>query len=482
MMSVYVPKKNEVHANPLLLLEGARIVVPFLISAGFFFASREDLANVCNEIYTSYAPGIRLRLDNLAASIGGTNVSMVDVTAEDVNNIMDGIRNKFGTTPDPTYTQSPLGTVVSSPLLFSSVTVPINLVNAGTIFTYSGKSVNLTVQWGKMSIQQLSGAGNSDPMTLIITCPDGYKYKLMALGYSGTLYAANHYTITPALYNSASGTPDLRIYDHSTGGALGESWYMYGGPGGYTKQVWNTSTSAWNDFTGNIYNDMLTHLGAGAIGKTTINANTYNNVVNKTYTEPVRANVPTNMDTAMTITRENSVVYPQSATIIDGLPTTAKPDILDSIQTWISGLWDWIVSIPTLLKGLWDYLGNVLERIYSAVVSFPITIGNAITNVLFPPISVALNFTPLQIAGATVATRFPFSIPFDLVNSFSAFNVAPVAPKWKVDFPSTYFTGGGTFDIDFAMFDSWAVIIRWGELLTFSVGLILISRKMIGGQ
>lgn len=99
-----------------------------------------------------------------------------------------------------------------------------------------------------------------------------------------------------------------------------------------------------------------------------------------------------------------------------------------------------------------------------------------------PDTSKSLDFTPLKIAGETLTTKFPFSVPFDLVDSIKALNVKPAAPKFTINFDKQYFVGGATIELDFSKFEKLAVIIRWGVMILFTMSLIMISRKIIGGN
>lgn len=85
-----------------------------------------------------------------------------------------------------------------------------------------------------------------------------------------------------------------------------------------------------------------------------------------------------------------------------------------------------------------------------------------------------INWDPLKKAG--LQNKFPFCIPWDLYNSFSSFNVQGEAPVWEI----TYLDDTG-FVIDFGIFEPWAVIIRWGLLIFFNVGLIILTRNIIRG-
>lgn len=85
-----------------------------------------------------------------------------------------------------------------------------------------------------------------------------------------------------------------------------------------------------------------------------------------------------------------------------------------------------------------------------------------------------IDWDPLK--GIGLHKKFPFCIPWDIYDSFRAFNVEGEAPCWKVEFlHDTEFT------IDFSIFEPWAVIVRWGILILFNLGLILVTRNLIRG-
>lgn len=102
---------------------------------------------------------------------------------------------------------------------------------------------------------------------------------------------------------------------------------------------------------------------------------------------------------------------------------------------------------------------------------------------LFPsfdlPTDVKLDFSPLEIS---LKDRFPFCIPWDLVNSFRMFSSTLETPKFVVNFPKDYLIGGGSFEIDFGKFSEVAAILRYFILIIFVVELIKKTRSLIGGE
>lgn len=97
--------------------------------------------------------------------------------------------------------------------------------------------------------------------------------------------------------------------------------------------------------------------------------------------------------------------------------------------------------------------------------------------------SSSLDFTPLMASGDVMSRKFPFSIPFDFVRQLQVFNVEPEAPIFQVRVPDylqiEQISVPMNFDIDLTMFDTIALIIRWGGVIVFDIGLIFAIRKFL---
>lgn len=85
-------------------------------------------------------------------------------------------------------------------------------------------------------------------------------------------------------------------------------------------------------------------------------------------------------------------------------------------------------------------------------------------------------FSNLNLTGV-----FPFCIPFDLINSFQAFNTPPLEPIFRADFTGTAFDSIGVFEIDLTQFDELAQIVRFFAYAFFVLGLIIATRHLIKG-
>ncbi|HIW21057.1 MAG TPA: hypothetical protein H9887_03440 [Candidatus Dorea intestinavium] len=76
---------------------------------------------------------------------------------------------------------------------------------------------------------------------------------------------------------------------------------------------------------------------------------------------------------------------------------------------------------------------------------------------------------------------FPFCIPFDLINFFSALSSEPEPMKFDIPIMSETFGIDYTFHIDMSIFNSVAVIFRLCIIMIFIFGLIVVTRSLIKG-
>ncbi len=83
--------------------------------------------------------------------------------------------------------------------------------------------------------------------------------------------------------------------------------------------------------------------------------------------------------------------------------------------------------------------------------------------------------------GGTLKTLFPFCIPFDLISAFKILKATPQDPKWEWTLKVDSMNFEYTFVLDFSKVTILATIFRYGVLLLFIVGLILLTRNIIRG-
>lgn len=77
---------------------------------------------------------------------------------------------------------------------------------------------------------------------------------------------------------------------------------------------------------------------------------------------------------------------------------------------------------------------------------------------------------------AILTDKFPFCIPYDLYRAVKSLSTTGrKAPSFEVNFLGTVET------IDLSQFEGVAAVLRWGFLVAFNVGLIMVTRKLIKG-
>jgi hypothetical protein len=196
--------------------------------------------------------------------------------------------------------------------------------------------------------------------------------------------------------------------------------------------------------------------------------------------------------------------YPQPAPKV-GVTTTVNAPAIPINDVYVGDTDVPFVSSPTtttppttgdtdggILQGLWDWLKGILQDILNALLSLASLIGiidllNSIKNTIDSwknnPTQ-KVDWTKLKLAAGTLTTVFPFSIPWDVYNLFSVFNVSPVAPNFQIDINRTVTIFNHDipikykFNIDFSTFDPIAAIGRWGLILVFDIAIIMALRRL----
>lgn len=109
-----------------------------------------------------------------------------------------------------------------------------------------------------------------------------------------------------------------------------------------------------------------------------------------------------------------------------------------------------------------------------------VTTGPPTTVTTKPPTDdTGIDWQPLKKGATTITRKFPFSLPWDLYNSFKQLD----GSSWdgKIDINIDTKLADFIFEIDLGMFDAIRNIVKRIELLIFDVGLILATRKLMGG-
>jgi len=109
-----------------------------------------------------------------------------------------------------------------------------------------------------------------------------------------------------------------------------------------------------------------------------------------------------------------------------------------------------------------------------------VTTGPPTTVTTNPPTDdTGIDWQPLKKGASTITRKFPFSLPWDLYNSFKQLD----GGSWdgKLDINIDTKLADFVFNIDLGMFDAIRNIVKKIELLIFDVGLILATRRLMGG-
>lgn len=143
-----------------------------------------------------------------------------------------------------------------------------------------------------------------------------------------------------------------------------------------------------------------------------------------------------------------------------------------TVGNFLTNFWQHLLDI---LKGVLQPLLDVLNGIGVWLNTFWGTLTNTMTDLF---VYRDFDYTSLQIPN-TIINKFPFCIPFDIKNAVAGLLATPQAPKWIINFDNGIFRGGGQIEIDFAIFEPFAVVIRWGIYLIFLFGIVIITRNII---
>lgn len=171
----------------------------------------------------------------------------------------------------------------------------------------------------------------------------------------------------------------------------------------------------------------------------------------------------------------------------------------DLINTYPAKKLDWTYE----LLGKW-YDENILHPENEGELDFTVNVENPSVN-LNPSKVLPAELTPVLPDISTPATPpnynempntdrpslkakfisvFPFCLPWDLKQAFALLAAEPEAPYFSVDFLAPVrekigITGSTTITLDMDEYPMVGEIIRWTVLISFSISLILVTRKII---
>ncbi|OPY59652.1 MAG: hypothetical protein A4E55_00117 [Pelotomaculum sp. PtaU1.Bin035] len=140
-----------------------------------------------------------------------------------------------------------------------------------------------------------------------------------------------------------------------------------------------------------------------------------------------------------------------SADVQNPVYNPSQPITEPSTETgWLQGIWNSITSLPT--------------SIYNTFTANP----------------AAINLEPLKLVGTEITNKFPFSLPWDFLRSFEEFEASGFNPVMTINLGSHL--GNVDMVLDFSMFSNIVEVVRKIELVLFDIGLIMITRKLLGGS
>lgn len=141
--------------------------------------------------------------------------------------------------------------------------------------------------------------------------------------------------------------------------------------------------------------------------------------------------------------------------------------VMDLSAWWQKYVYQFWQQLFYWLEMIWQRLGQITNDIENGVDN---------TNVIFMPI-VPVGVTPQEQLGTDVGrlkTKFPFSVPWDLLALLQMLETTGAAPVF--DFTIPYM---GTIHCDLAPFNDVAAVCRWSSLLAFGMGLMVNTKKLL---
>lgn len=152
---------------------------------------------------------------------------------------------------------------------------------------------------------------------------------------------------------------------------------------------------------------------------------------------------------------------------IEDLKDIPKP-IIDSLPVPDVVLDEDGVIVDVEVPDIPDNIPDIKEQtgLLAAIHSFLMSIFEI-------PENIDLDFSPLQ--NLALKDKFPFSLPWDLQRVVGMLVAPGVAPRWELPIK------GETLVIDLSQFDSLANISRNFLSIIFVVGLIIVTRRFVGG-
>ncbi|NLD20355.1 MAG: hypothetical protein GX663_08970 [Clostridiales bacterium] len=151
---------------------------------------------------------------------------------------------------------------------------------------------------------------------------------------------------------------------------------------------------------------------------------------------------------------------------------------IGAISDLLLQIWEAITS-GALVDGLTTIISLIttgIQTLIDTITGSISTLWDNIVDFFKPKIDMAGKFIM-----SGVKDKFPFSIPFDLIDMFRVLNGSAVTPDFTIPVHIPLVNINYTFKLNFAQFDGLANILRNIEFIAFAVALALITRNVIRG-
>ena len=169
-----------------------------------------------------------------------------------------------------------------------------------------------------------------------------------------------------------------------------------------------------------------------------------------------------------------NVLFGSIVTAINELPSLLSGEL--ALPALLSDL---AATILSPLDGLTEPIGNILLAINSVFekIPSPSEVAQAVSDVVIGEDDGNYRLD------SVISDKFPFCIPFDLIDSFRVLLADPIEPVFEIPLIIDHgdFSFKDSIEIDLTKFDSLLPIIQFFVLLFYVAGLILATRSLIKG-
>ena len=169
-----------------------------------------------------------------------------------------------------------------------------------------------------------------------------------------------------------------------------------------------------------------------------------------------------------------NVLFGSIVTAINELPSLLSGEL--ALPALLSDL---AATILSPLNGLTEPIGNILLAINSVFekIPSPSEVAQAVSDVVIGEDDGNYRLD------SVISDKFPFCIPFDLIDSFRVLLADPIEPVFEIPLIIDHgvFSFKASIEIDLSKFDNLLPMIQFFVLLFYVTGLILATRSLIKG-